>query len=100
MPDTTLNPSAHPASPSDMEPYDGLLDDITVLGNASLQQGAHLLVMREVLLALCAHMPAAAKSDVAQSLRAGIEHMLAISDDRPLPEAFSRIACWGSSTPT
>ena len=63
-------------------------EEISVLGNASLHHGACLLVMRELLLALCTHAQGGLKPGIAQALRAGTDEILARADDKPLPASF------------
>lgn len=85
-PNTASVCSTHAAMPE--FPADALLHGIEVLSGASIQQGAHLLVMREVLLALCARLPVADRPGVEQSLRQGIENMFAVTEDQPITAGF------------
>ena len=70
------------------DPLNTVIGEIEVLGNASLHHGARLLIMRELLRALCRNAPAGLQADIASSLRAGTERILARTDERPLPDAF------------
>lgn len=69
-------------------PDDGMLQGIEVLGSASIQHGAHLLVMREVLLALCARLPVTDRAGVERALRQGIENMFVVTEDQPITGSF------------
>ena len=82
---TSENPGSG-GTPAD--PLGAMMSDIGVLGDASLHYGARLLVIRELLRALCSHLPTALRAGITNELRAGTERILAHADERPLPDAF------------
>jgi len=65
-----------------------LVRSIEILANTSIQQGAHLLVMRQLLLVLCDHAPASLKAEITQAFRCGIEDVLSRTDDKAMPASF------------
>jgi hypothetical protein len=57
-------------------------------GDAMVQYGARLLVLREFLAALCAGMPAERRDSVESAFRKRVDDLLCLTDDRQLPETF------------
>jgi len=57
-------------------------------GISAVQQGARLAVMGELLVAMLTHLPHAMRADIIKSFRGRVEHLMSLSDDRPLPEKY------------
>ncbi|WP_042878046.1 hypothetical protein [Cupriavidus necator] len=57
-------------------------------GDAMIQYGARLLVMRELLFAMSAGLPPAARASVERRFRQRVDQLLALTDDRALPGEF------------
>ncbi|GLC92527.1 hypothetical protein Tamer19_19350 [Cupriavidus sp. TA19] len=71
-----------PASP------DPLATSLKTQGDAMVQYGARLLVIRELLGALAAGLPPAAQAGVERRFRVRVDQLLALTDDRALPAEF------------
>jgi hypothetical protein len=56
--------------------------------DAMIQYGARLLVMREMLVALSAHMPPQRRAEVEKAFRQRIDDLLSLTDDRMLTADF------------
>lgn len=57
-------------------------------GDAMIQYGARLLVMRELLFAMSAGLPPSARAGVERRFRQRVDQLLALTDDRALPGEF------------
>ncbi|MGN5477150.1 hypothetical protein ACTMU2_10325 [Cupriavidus basilensis] len=77
----------HEAAAADAVP-DQLSRSLKTQGDAMVQYGARLLVLREFLAALCAGMAAERRESVEAAFRKRVDDLLCLTDDRQLPEAF------------
>ncbi|CAG2150377.1 hypothetical protein [Cupriavidus numazuensis] len=77
----------HEAAASDAVP-DQLSRSLKTQGDAMVQYGARLLVLREFLAALCAGMSPERRDSVEGAFRKRVDDLLCLTDDRQLPEAF------------
>lgn len=66
--------------------------DLAVLGGAIQKNGAYLVVMREVLLALTALVPGEQRRQVETALRAGAEAILMATESQGPPAVFQEVA--------
>ncbi|MCY1212945.1 hypothetical protein D9M68_464670 [compost metagenome] len=83
---TAANAALPPASDDGFAA--SVIQEISVLGEASLQQGARMLVMRELLRSLCSHLPASTRTAVTIAFRLSVEDLMAKTDDHPMPDSF------------
>ncbi|MBP0620590.1 hypothetical protein [Cupriavidus consociatus] len=67
---------------------DPLATSLKTQGDAMVQYGARLLVIRELLGALAAGLPPAAQAGVERRFRVRVDQLLALTDDRGLPAEF------------
>src|SRR5579863_3711539 len=71
---------------------DTLLDSLVSLskenGIATVQHGARLAVLGELLVSLLTHLPHSMRVAIATSFRDRIEHLMSLGDDRCLPEKY------------
>lgn len=74
-----------PAAPANP---DLLATNLKTQGDAMVQYGARLLVIRELLAALAAGLPPAARAGVERRFRVRVDQLLALTDDRGLPAEF------------
>ncbi|MEM5429946.1 hypothetical protein [Cupriavidus oxalaticus] len=74
-----------PAAPVCPDP---LATSLKTQGDAMVQYGARLLVIRELLGALAAGLPPAAQAGVERRFRVRVDQLLALTDDRGLPADF------------
>ncbi|GAB3102250.1 hypothetical protein GCM10027081_30910 [Cupriavidus yeoncheonensis] len=77
----------HEAAAPDAVP-DQFSRSLKTQGDAMVQYGARLLVLREFLAALCAGMPAERRDSVESAFRRRVDDLLCMTDDRQLPETF------------
>lgn len=77
----------HEAAAPDAVP-DQFSRSLKTQGDAMVQYGARLLVLREFLAALCAGMPAERRGSVESAFRRRVDDLLCMTDDRQLPETF------------
>ncbi|WER48091.1 hypothetical protein CupriaWKF_25125 [Cupriavidus sp. WKF15] len=77
----------HEAAAPDVVP-DQFSRSLKTQGDAMVQYGARLLVLREFLAALCAGMPAERRDSVESAFRRRVDDLLGMTDDRQLPETF------------
>ncbi|WP_454738324.1 hypothetical protein [Cupriavidus necator] len=81
--------SASPAAPSAQPGMpEQVARNLKTQGDAMVQYGARLLVIRELLFALAAGLPPAARASVERRFRERIDQLLALTDDRALPGEF------------
>ena len=88
-------PAAIPAIPavqSEEKRGTALLDALATLsttnGHTVLQHGARIQVIGDLLAALLTHLPNGMRADIAVSFRDRVEALMALGDDRCLPEKF------------
>ncbi|MBP0628357.1 MULTISPECIES: hypothetical protein [unclassified Cupriavidus] len=74
-----------PAAPASPDP---LATNLKTQGDAMVQYGARLLVIRELLGALAAGLPPAAQAGVERRFRVRVDQLLTLTDDRGLPAEF------------
>ncbi|QEZ44833.1 hypothetical protein [Cupriavidus oxalaticus] len=74
-----------PAAPASPDP---LAANLKTQGDAMVQYGARLLVIRELLGALAAGLPPAAQAGVERRFRVRVDQLLTLTDDRGLPAEF------------
>ena len=60
----------------------------TANGISSVQQGARLAVMGELLVSVLTHLPDTMRADIVKSFRGRVEYLMSLSDDRTLPEKY------------
>ncbi|MFJ4291906.1 hypothetical protein ACIP1U_19295 [Cupriavidus sp. NPDC089707] len=78
-------PAVTPVAPASPDP---LAANLKTQGDAMVQYGARLLVIRELLGALAAGLPPAAQAGVERRFRVRVDQLLALTDDRGLPAEF------------
>ncbi|WP_454752815.1 hypothetical protein [Cupriavidus necator] len=82
-------PPAPPAAPSSAPSTpEQFARNLKTQGDAMVQYGARLLVMRELLFAMSAGLPPSARASVERRFRQRIDQLLALTDDRALPGEF------------
>ncbi|WP_439687665.1 DUF1844 domain-containing protein [Cupriavidus oxalaticus] len=74
-----------PAAPASPDP---LAANLKTQGDAMVQYGARLLVIRELLGALAAGLPPAVQAGVERRFRVRVDQLLTLTDDRGLPAEF------------
>ncbi|SAL64987.1 hypothetical protein AWB70_06057 [Caballeronia cordobensis] len=57
----------------------------TVQGNALLDYGVRMIVIRELCQALLTHFPVSSRADIERSFRTRIERVLEMTDDNVFP---------------
>ncbi|MDQ0139015.1 hypothetical protein [Cupriavidus necator] len=65
-----------------------LAQNLKTQGDAMIQYGARLLVMREMLCAMAVALPPDARASAQRQFRQRIDQLLALTDDHVLPAEF------------
>jgi hypothetical protein len=82
-------PGAQPPAPAGAMP-EQLAQNLKTQGNAMVQYGARLLVIRELLSAFVVGLPATTRANVERSFCARINQLMSLTDDHVLPAEFHR----------
>ncbi len=86
---------AAPGEPGKTMP-EQLAQNLKTQGDAMIQYGARLLVMRELLCSLTTGLPPAARASAEQRFRQRINQLMSATDDHVLPRN-STAHCWPRS---
>ncbi|WP_354682511.1 hypothetical protein [Cupriavidus necator] len=84
----TSPPATHPATSTEPGLPEQFARNLKTQGDAMVQYGARLLVIRELLFSLAASLPPASRAGVERRFRQRIDQLLALTDDRVLPGEF------------
>ncbi|NOV22048.1 hypothetical protein E5S69_00705 [Cupriavidus necator] len=84
-------PPAAPGAPSSAARQgmpEQLAQNLKTQGDAMIQYGARLLVMREMLCAMAVALPPDARASAQRQFRQRIDQLLSLTDDHVLPAEF------------
>lgn len=91
---TDRNPGEAPAQAAQAAPASTMPEqfahNLKTQGDAMIQYGARLLVMRELLCSLTAGLPPAARASAERRFRQRVDQLLTLTDDHVLPAEFHR----------
>ena len=92
QPASSMQSPRVPATQSEKMSNDTLFDSLVDLSKANgisvVQYGARMAVMGELLVSMLMHLPRSVRADIVASFRNRIEDLMALGDDRSLPEQY------------